>query len=189
MRLPSVYLASTSPRRQELLRQMGVQFEVIAIDIDETPIADETALAYVQRMAIAKAQAGWVASPQPHRPVIAADTAVVASGQILGKPHDDKAAKAMLTLLSDRTHQVMSSVAVVMNGQVRCQTSINEVTFASLDKDMIAWYIATGEGRDKAGSYAVQGLAAMWIEHISGSYSGIMGLPLRETYQLLTEQT
>ncbi len=188
MILPKVYLASTSPRRRELLAQIGVEFDVVTIDVDESHHAGETAQAYVQRVASEKALAGWrnKIDKEP-RPVIGADTAVVIEGQVLGKPRDDNDAKAMLSLLSGQTHQVMSCVAVVSNGDVTTKTNISEVTFSTLDHDMIAWYIATEEGKDKAGSYAVQGLAAMLIEHISGSYSGIMGLPLQETSQLLLQ--
>lgn len=188
MMFPSIYLASRSPRRQELLRQIGVDFDVIEADVDESIRCGESADAYVRRIAIRKAQAGSAAiGTRPSRPVLAADTAVVVDGHILGKPVDGDAAAAMLRQLSGRAHRVLTAVALARGERVQCRVSESEVRFASLSAAQIAWYLRTGEGDDKAGGYAVQGLAALFIERISGSYSGIMGLPLRETGLLLTQ--
>ena len=190
MTFPNIYLASGSPRRRELLQQIGVEFDVIKLDVDESQLEGEAPLAYAERVAKAKAQAGWQAiieQQKLQRPVIGADTAVIVEQTILGKPSDPEQAKTMLAMLSGRTHQVITSVALAQHNDIKIKTSVNEVTFAELDQQRIDWYVDTGEGVDKAGSYAVQGLAALFIERISGSYSGIMGLPLRETGQLLCE--
>lgn len=188
MNFQPIYLASRSPRRRELLQQMGVDFAVISADIDESVIADEQPAAYVQRIAREKAQVGLNSlNGQEKRPVLAADTAVIVDGQIFGKPVNDDAARRMLKQLSRKTHQVMTAVALAFNGDIKQALSVSDVRFASLSEADIDWYLATGEGQDKAGSYAVQGLGALFIEEIRGSYSGIVGLPVRETGQLLKQ--
>ncbi|MFT7414480.1 MAG: septum formation protein [Methylophagaceae bacterium] len=190
MIFPSIYLASNSPRRRELLTQIGVNFSVLAVDVDESRLANETPIDYVKRLAIAKAQAGWAKlSELDKRPVLGSDTSVVLADIIFGKPVNDANARAMLQQLSGRTHQVMTAVAVLTATQVKCELNISQVTFTAMTESDIEWYIATQEGTDKAGAYAVQGLAALFIEQIQGSYSAIMGLPLRETGLLLQQIT
>ena len=188
MNFPSVYLASASPRRSELLRQIGVDFSVLNVSVDEAVFTEESPPAYAKRIALAKASAGWETLQSEYRPVIGADTAVVLpSKQILGKPVDSQQAREFLTQLSGIQHQVLSAVALVWQQQHWLSLQISEVQFKPLTDAEIDWYLATGEGQDKAGGYAVQGLAAMFIEKISGSYSGVMGLPLFETSQLLQQ--
>ena len=191
MKSPSIYLASGSPRRRELLSQIGVQFDVLSISVDESVLAGELAADYVQRVAVDKAKAGRLLlksrSDLAYRPILAADTAVIVDGTIFGKPADDEQAKTFLQQLSGRQHQVLSAVVLATDKNITVRSQLNQVRFANLSDAEIEWYIATGEGRDKAGSYAVQGLAAQFIEHIDGSFSGIMGLPLFETRQLLQE--
>ncbi|WP_417548861.1 Maf family protein [Methylophaga sp.] len=188
MNFPSVYLASTSPRRSELLRQIGVDFSVLNVSVDEAVFTEESPPAYVKRIALAKASAGWETLQSEYRPVIGADTAVVLpSKQILGKPVNSQQAREYLTQLSGIKHQVLSAVAIFWQQQHWLSLQISEVQFKPLTDAEIDWYLATGEGEDKAGGYAVQGLAAMFIEKISGSYSGVMGLPLFETSQLLQQ--
>jgi septum formation protein len=188
MNFPSVYLASASPRRSELLRQIGVDFSVLNVSVDEAVFTEESPPAYAKRIALAKASAGWETLQSEYRPVIGADTAVVLpSKQILGKPVDSQQAREYLTQLSGIQHQVLSAVALVWQQQHWLSLQISEVQFKPLTDAEIDWYLATGEGQDKAGGYAVQGLAAMFIEKISGSYSGVMGLPLFETSQLLQQ--
>lgn len=185
---PSIYLASNSPRRRELLIQIGVDFSVISVDVDESCLQDEKPIDYVQRVALDKAKAGWnSAGKQNNLPVLGADTSVVLGDIILGKPKDESDARAMLQQLSGRSHQVMTAVAVVFGEQEWCEVNTSIVSFATLTDADIDWYVSTNEGVDKAGGYAVQGLAALFIEQIQGSYSGVMGLPLRETGLLLTE--
>jgi len=190
MIFPQIYLASNSPRRRELLTQIGVDFSVLTVDVDESRLANETPIDYVKRVAIAKAQAGWNTLPElDRRPVLGSDTSVVLADVIFGKPANDDDARAMLQQISGRTHQVMTAVAVVTATQVKCELNISQVTFTTMAESDIEWYIATQEGTDKAGAYAVQGLAALFIEQIKGSYSAIMGLPLRETGLLLRKIT
>jgi septum formation protein len=192
----AIYLASQSPRRRELLRQIGVSFEVIPLregpgrdaDVDESPHPGEPADDYVLRVAIDKAQAAAriiAARRIVPRPVLAADTTVVCDHEILGKPDDDDEAARMLGLLAGRPHRVLTAVAVAAADGVQTRVSESKVWFAALDAAEIRRYVATGESRDKAGAYAVQGLAAAFITRIEGSYSGIMGLPLAETAELL----
>ena len=185
--LPQLYLASQSPRRRELLAQIGVVFEVLAANVDETVYAGEDATAYVRRVALEKAQVGWQKlAQQRRRPVLGADTAVVCGTDILGKPRDRADALDMLQRLSGRTHTVLSAVALAGAGAaVRVQSS--RVTFRTLHADECAAYWETGEPLDKAGAYAIQGRAAVFIRRIEGSYSGVMGLPLFETATLLQE--
>lgn len=181
----TLILASRSPRRQELLRQIGVAFRILAADIDESRHAGESPRTYVRRMAVEKAEV--VFSRERRRlPVLGADTIVLLDGDVLGKPRDAVHAAEMLGRLSGNTHSVLSAVALVtVDGE--CRTAVNEsrVTFAELGDDWIHAYCQTGEPLDKAGAYGVQGLAAPRIAHIDGSYYGVMGLPLYETGVLL----
>ena len=186
MNFPSIYLASRSPRRRELLQQMAVDFAVIAPDIDESVQAGETPERYVRRIAEEKARAGQTLLKDGlTKPVLAADTAVIVNDRIFGKPVDDADARRMLKQLSGNTHRVMTAVSLAGSKDLHHAISVSEVRFAVLSETDIDWYVSTGEGSDKAGSYAVQGLGAIFIEQIKGSYSGIMGLPIRETAQLL----
>ena len=192
----SIYLASRSPRRRELLRQIGVTFEIIPLreaprhpaDVDETPRPGETPEAYVLRVACEKAQAAvgiTRARRLAGRPVLAADTTVVCDDMILGKPENAAAALRMLTSLAGRAHRVLTAVAVKAGDVIDTRVSESQVWFRALTAEEIRRYIATGESTDKAGAYAVQGRAAAFITRIEGSYSGIMGLPLAETADLL----
>jgi septum formation protein len=181
---PRLYLASSSPRRHELLTQLGVRYAVVEANIDERPRIDESPKAYVRRMALEKAQAG--AARKQDKPVLAADTSVVLDGRILGKPVDEADGLAMLACLSERTHQVMTAVAMLDQGRVHAALCTTQVTFRTLSTAECAAYWQTGEPADKAGSYAIQGLGAIFISHIEGSYSGVMGLPLYETGCLLS---
>jgi len=188
MNFPPIYLASKSPRRRELLTQIGVEFSVLSVDVDETRLHNESPTEYVKRVAIDKAQAGWDSlDVQDKKPVLGSDTSVVLVDDVLGKPVNADDAKRILQKLSGCSHQVMTAVAIVSNKGEQCTLSISTVIFTTLSDADIAWYISTNEGADKAGSYAVQGLAALFIEQIKGSYSGIMGLPLRETGLLLAQ--
>ncbi len=178
-------LASRSPRRRELLEQIGVDYQVVAVDIDEQPLAGERPAAYVARLASEKARVGWLAqTAEIKHPVLAADTAVVMGSHIMGKPVDETDAFEMLQQLSGRTHQVYSGVALA-NGKTNVRICRSEVTFRTLLDDEIRDYWQSGEPQDKAGGYAIQGLAALFISNLNGSYSGVMGLPLFETTELL----
>ena len=182
---PAVWLASTSPRRRELLRQIGVQFDLVSVAIDETPEPNEDPGQYVIRMASAKAQAGLTSlGEDTEAPVLGADTAVVLGGTILGKPTDEREAVAQLQLLSGHSHEVYCAVALANPTPTAvCVTS--EVWFKTLAEAEIENYVATQESMDKAGSYAIQGYAAAFITRLEGSYSAVMGLPLFETSELL----
>jgi len=193
-----IYLASRSPRRRELLKQIGVGFEMLLLredpargaDVDETPLPGEVPRDYVLRIAQAKAEAAWQRLQQrklPRMPVLAADTAVVLGERILGKPSDNEAAAEMLRALSGHEHQVLTAIAVAFDRRLEMRLSLSTVGFKTLSDEEIRRYILTGEPRDKAGAYAIQGRAAGFIATLSGSYSGVMGLPLFETTQLLTE--
>ncbi len=182
-----IILASASPRRRELLEQIGVSYEVMPVDIDESPLNNETALDYVERIAAEKAHVCQFVN-KPDRPVLAADTAVVLDDSIMGKPKDFEHARRMLLALSGRMHRVYSAIVLRMGNDCQQAVSITEVTFRSLSEDEIAAYWQTGEPADKAGAYAVQGMGSIFIESIKGSYSGVMGLPLFETAQLLQQQ-
>ena len=193
---PRIYLASQSPRRRELLKQIGVNFEMLLlrsdprrnIAVDETSHADESPEKYVRRVSQAKAEAGYAAlrfRNLPPFPVLAADTTISLDGQIFGKPDTAEQAAAMLRQLSGREHQVLSAVAIVMDEHVEVAVSTSTVRFATLSEDRIRRYLHTREYTNKAGGYAIQGQAGAFIEHLSGSYSGVMGLPLFETVQLL----
>ena len=185
-----LYLASGSPRRAQLLAQIGFSISKIASDIDETPHENELALAYTERMAWQKSEQAlslFVAAhgAEPELPVLTADTSVAIDGLILGKPDNHAHAVTMLHMLSGRTHQVISSVVVWHQGQRTQTTQTSEVTFRPLTEDEIQAYVRSGEADDKAGAYGIQGAAAVFIEHLSGSFSGVMGLPLFETAALL----
>lgn len=180
---PQLILASRSPRRRELLAQVGLRHDVTDIEIDETPHPSESPLDYVRRMAAGKARAGWEQLGRPALPVLGADTAVVVDDRILGKPRDRADAIAHLALLSGRIHQVLSAVALAEPSESVCVTS--RVTFRSLSPAEAEAYCDTGEPFDKAGSYGIQGRAAVFVSHLEGSYSAVMGLPLHETSALL----
>jgi septum formation protein len=185
--LPDLYLASASPRRQDLLKQLGVKAQPVSVCVDEARFQQEEPHHYVVRLALAKATAGLAQLNADQRsvPVLGADTAVVCAGQVLGKPEDQAQAVQMLNLLSGRTHQVLTGVALVLGENIATALSCTSVTFAALDPAQIVAYCATGEPADKAGSYGIQGYAAAFIASISGSYSGVVGLPLAETASLL----
>jgi septum formation protein len=195
-----IYLASRSPRRRELLRQIGVNFELLLLrenpsrgnDVDETPFVGEAPDEFVLRIARAKAETGWMRVTERrlprllHRlPLLAADTAVVLGDRILGKPAGPEDAVRMLRGLAGRTHQVLTAVAVVYDDEMEVRLSASDVTFAPLSEAQIRHYVSSGEPLDKAGGYAVQGRAAAFVSRLEGSYSGVMGLPLHETAELL----
>lgn len=185
MVLDFVYLASGSPRRRELLQQIGVPYKLVGSAIDEAVRPGEAPAAYVARLAAAKADAGWANAADA--PVLAADTAVVLDGKILGKPADRQDAERMLQQLSGRTHEVLTAIALRGSGGVASRLSRSEVTFRRISADEVRDYWESGEPGDKAGAYAVQGLAAVFIADLRGSYSGVMGLPLFETAELLDQ--
>lgn len=181
-----LYLASASPRRRDLLDQIGVPCLVRAVDIDESRQPEEDPRDYVLRLARAKAETAWSRfAASEGKPVLAADTAVVLEGEIFGKPRDQTEGSAMLGRLSGRTHEVLTAVALRTPAGLDARVSASRVTFRALAPGEPERYWQTGEGADKAGAYAVQGHAAMFITHLSGSYSGVMGLPLFETAELL----
>lgn len=195
---PRIYLCSQSPRRRQLLKQIGINFEVLLLrqdpnrgmDINETPLPDEQPEAYVLRICKEKAAAGCESlryRSLPPFPVLAADTTVTLDGMIFGKPENSKQAAEMLRKLSGREHQVLSGVAVALNERIEIALSISTVRFTALSEERIHRYLLTREYHDKTGAYAIQGQAGAFIEHISGSYSGVMGLPLFETVQLLQQ--
>ena len=181
---PLLTLASVSPRRRELLERVGVAHVVSAADIDETVQPGEAPADYVVRMACAKARA--VRARHAGLPVLAADTTVVVDGVILAKPRDRADGIAMLGRLSGRTHQVLTAVALATASGIASRLSVSEVRMRAVTPEEGAAYWETGEPRDKAGGYAIQGRGALFIEHLSGSFSGVMGLPLYETGELLT---
>ena len=184
---PLVYLASRSPRRVELLKQIGIHCEILPADIDETPLINEPPADYVIRLARQKAEAGLqnaLVNAKP-LPVIAADTTVELDGIVLGKPENNAEAKHMLQALSSRTHQVHTAVSLAWQGQIEVILSSTYVEMMVLSEAQIDAYIRSGEPQDKAGSYGIQGLAGAWIKHIEGSYTGVMGLPVYETASLL----
>lgn len=184
----SIYLASRSPRRRELLGQIGVRFETMELDVDESALGGESPRAYVERLARAKAEAGWRRVERdnlPRAPVLGADTTVAVDGRILGKPADDREAAAMLAALSGRVHEVLTAIAIKIGPRLESAVSISEVRFKALTKDEIARYVATDEWQDKAGAYGIQGHAARFAAELRGSFSGVVGLPLFETAQLL----
>ena len=193
-----IYLASRSPRRRELLKQVGVNFEVVmyreylarGADVDESPHPGEPPGEYVKRIVRAKAEAGWssiIRRRLRHFPVLAADTTVALGGKIIGKPENREHAVRILQELSGQIHQVLTAVAVKLEDRLELRLSVTSVRFRELKDQEILNYVATGEPLDKAGGYAIQGLAAAFIAEIDGSYSGIMGLPLFETAELMKE--
>ena len=194
--MPKIWLASKSPRRQELLSQIGVEFDVLRLreasgrtpDVLEVAHDGEPALHYVERIARTKANVGWqsmLARGLEPRPVLGADTEVILDGDVFGKPADERAAKAMLARLSGRTHEVVTAVALRWQDETHFAMSTSKVTLAPLSRSVIAAYVSSGEPFDKAGGYGIQGRAAAFIARLDGSYSGVMGLPLAETAALL----
>ena len=181
-------LASASPRRLDLLRQIGIEPDIVdPADLDETPLPGELPRQHAARLARAKAEA--VRSRHPDAIVLAADTVVACGRRILGKPEDEAAARAFLTLLSGRRHRVIGAIVVMNpNGNASSREVVSQVLFKRLGKSEVAAYLATGEWRGKAGGYAIQGKAAAFVAWMAGSYSNVVGLPLYETTQLLTGQ-
>ena len=183
-----VILASASPRRRELLEQIGVRAIVKSVDIDESRKPGEPVKEYVQRLAMEKAERGFSTIKNSQKlPVVGSDTIVVIDGIVLGKPENRQQAKEMLQQLSGQKHTVLTSVAIVTEDKKVIDTSSSEVLFNKLELQEIEDYVATGETDDKAGSYAIQGLAAQFVKNLNGSFSGVMGLPLFETVQLLKQ--
>ena len=191
-----IYLASRSPRRRELLAQIGVRYHLLLFrervgekpDVDESVLEGEAPAAYVERMARAKAETGWRRMLQrnlPTAPVLAADTTVALGGKIFGKPDNRAHAEEILAELAGKRHEVLTAVALKNHDQLEFALSTSEVAFKTLSRDEIAQYVASGESDDKAGAYAIQGRAARFVVELRGSYSGVMGLPLYETSQLL----
>jgi len=191
-----IYLASRSPRRRELLAQIGVRYQLLLFrtrpeegpELDETALGNETPSAYVERVARAKAEAGWNRMLQrnlPQAPVLAADTTVALGERILGKPANRQQAAEMLAALSGRSHEVLSAVSLKYADWMEGALSVSEVRFRPLGEEEITQYVSSGECDDKAGAYAIQGRAARFIAELRGSYSGVMGLPLYETSELL----
>ena len=193
-----IYLASRSPRRRELLSQIGVRFHLLLFraqfgretDVDEAPQPGEAPAAYVERVALIKAEAGWNSLLQrnlPRAPVLSADTTVAIDGRVLGKPADRHQASDMLAELSGRRHEVLTAIALKNDADLETALSVSEVAFKKLSAEEIRQYVASGECDDKAGAYAIQGRAARFIVELRGSYSGVMGLPLFETSELLDQ--
>ncbi len=183
---PLLHLASQSPRRSELLTQIGVVHRIITVDVDETPHRGEQPEEYVMRLACEKALAGQAALNIDHPLVLAADTSVVVEGQILGKPEDREHALKMMRQLSNRSHWVFSGVALA-GDNINSSISASRVTFCKITPEQALAYWNSAEPADKAGGYGIQGLGSIFITRIEGSFSGVMGLPLFETAQLLTQ--
>lgn len=181
-----LYLASASPRRRELLEQIGVPLRLVSCAVDEQVLAGEAAMDYVQRVTRDKVRAGVDQAPAG-AVVLAADTAVVLDGRILGKPADREQGLGMLRALSGREHSVITSVAVARGSDVRLRPVVTQVRFRALGEVEMRAYWDTGEPADKAGGYGIQGLGAVFVAHIAGSYSAVVGLPLMETAELLAE--
>ena len=181
-------LASASPRRQELLHQIGAVFDIHPVDMDEAMLPDEGVLQHVQRLATEKARLGFqqLSGRDNDIAVLAADTVVEIDGEVLGKPADNRQAAAFLARLSGNRHKVHTAVALITRDKALTRTSTSEVEFMELSARQIAAYIQTGEPMDKAGAYAIQGIAAQFVVNLNGSYSGVMGLPLYETAQLFS---
>lgn len=183
-----LHLASKSPRRRELLSRLGVRFGIVDVDVPELRAAGEPAEAYVRRVAREKAGAGLLqVVAVPGALVLGSDTEVVLDDEVFGKPVDDADAVRMLQRLSGRTHQVITAVSLVSAGREAQVVSRSQVTFAALSPAQVAAYVATGEPRDRAGGYAIQGGAERFVAHLAGSFSGVMGLPLFETATLLAQ--
>lgn len=183
--MSAIYLASGSPRRQELLTQLGVEFERIVTNVEEHRQPQESAQQYVVRLARDKAQAGVAQAPRD-LPVLGADTIVILNGEVLEKPQSPDDACAMLHRLSGHTHQVMTAVAIADRQHIMDCLVVTEVTFRVLSQQDIAGYVASGEPMDKAGAYGIQGLGGCFVRKINGSYHAVVGLPLVETYELLS---
>ncbi len=191
-----IYLASQSPRRRELLKQIGVHYDVLLlrndprrhVQVDETPRDGEAPVDYVQRICRDKARAGWdtltLRNLRP-LPVLAADTTVTLDGKIIGKPDDHEHAAEILRMLSGTQHQVLTAVAVSFQERTEMRLSTTSITFDTLNEDRIRRYLHTNEAHDKAGAYGIQGYAGAFVKRIEGSYTGVMGLPLYETVELL----
>ena len=191
-----IYLASQSPRRRELLKQIGIHYDMLLlrsdsrrkVSVDETPHAGEIPLDYVQRICRDKARAGWetlMFRNLPLLPVLAADTTVTLDGKIIGKPDDNEHAAEILRMLSGKQHQVLTAVAVAFGERIEMRLSTTTIAFDTLSEERIRRYLLTGEAHDKAGAYGIQGHAGAFVKHIEGSYTGVMGLPLFETVELL----
>ncbi len=186
MAVPQLVLASASPRRRELLQQLGVIFVCDPADIDETCLPDEAPQDYVQRMAREKADAVWQRHCREQHAVLAADTTVVIDGNVMGKPRDVAEGLAMLRSLSGRSHQVYTAICLRSGDDEQCKLVATTVTFTELSVQICNAYLGTDEPWDKAGGYGIQGLGGAFVSSISGSYSNVVGLPLCETWQLLT---
>lgn len=191
-----IYLCSQSPRRRELLKQIGINFEMLLLrcdprrgmDVDEAPLDNEAAEPYVRRICLEKARVGSESlrlRSLPPFPVLAADTTVALDGKIFGKPDNAEQAADMLRQLSGRDHQVLSAVAVALGNRTEMALSVSTVRFVKLSEDRIQRYLLSGDYADKAGAYGIQGQAGAFVEYLAGSYSGVMGLPLAETVELL----
>ncbi|PJI48923.1 MAG: septum formation inhibitor Maf [Pseudomonas sp.] len=186
--MAQLYLASSSPRRRELLTQIGLPFHIVPASVDETPEAGESAHAYVERLARSKALAGLnFLAQRADVCVLGADTAVVRDGRILGKPVDRDDALSMLQALSGREHEVLTAVAVADRDRCEARVVSSRVTFRDISAEEAERYWETGEPQDKAGGYAIQGLAAIFVSRVEGSYSAVVGLPLCETAALLAD--
>lgn len=191
-----IYLASQSPRRRELLKQIGIHYDMLLlrtdprrkISVDETPHDGEAPVNYVQRICRDKARAGWeslVLRNMPLLPVLAADTTVTIEGKIIGKPDNNEHAAEILRMLSGTRHQVLTAVAMAFEERLEMRLSTTNITFDTLSEERIHRYLLTGEAHDKAGAYGIQGHAGAFVKYIDGSYTGVMGLPLYETVELL----
>ena len=183
-----LYLASSSPRRRELLQQIGVRFQPFSVNVCEVPEANELPDAYVTRLSRAKAEAGWqhvIREQLPCKPVLGADTSVIQNGRILGKPANFEEYLANLLSLAGNMHQVLSSVTVTDGERLETRLSKTDVTFAAISSAEAEAYWASGEPQDKAGGYGIQGLGAIFVQQLSGSYSGVVGLPLEKVVVLL----
>jgi len=194
--LSRIYLASQSPRRRELLKQIGIRFDLLLlrndprrqIDVDELPLAQESPAAYVERVCREKAQAAQESlrlRGLRAAPILTADTVVTFNGEIIGKPDNDAHAAEILRKLSGRTHEVITAVAVALDERTECRVVTTRIRFAVLDEARIRRYLASGEAHGKAGAYGIQGQAAAFVAQLEGSYSGVVGLPLFETVELL----
>lgn len=181
----SLVLASASPRRRELLAAAGVTFRVESVSVDESPLEGETPAGCVERLALSKARA--ILARYPSEIVLGADTTVVLDGRMLAKPADDVEAAEMLTALSGQIHEVLTGIAVATSSAERSLVERTSVWMSKISREEIAWYIASGEPRDKAGAYAIQGLASRFIPRIEGSYSNVVGLPVAAVLQLIRE--